>query len=152
MSKTKQILLMLAGTFLVAAANTLFFAPNKSVCGGVGGISTILLHIFNVPLSISYALINIILLVLGLRILGKEFIIRTLIGTALMSGFTELLAHTPLVTENAMLAAVFGGLAYGVRLGIIFVIGATTGGTDILGRLLQIKYPHLSIGVITLAF
>ena len=146
--KINQIILMLCGTFLVSAANTLFFAPNKIVCGGVGGISTILLYILKIPLSVSYALINIALLIVGLKVLGKEFIIKTLIGTALMSGFTEILAHIPLVTENSMLAVIFGGLAYGVGLGIIFVIGATTGGTDILGRLIQIKYRHISIGIL----
>ncbi len=144
----KTSALMVAGTLLIAAANTLFFTPNMIVCGGVSGISTILFHVCKIPLSISYAVINIVLVLIGLRVLGKEFIIKTLIGTVLLSGFTEIMAHLPVVTENTMLATIFGGLAYGIGLGIVFVSGSTTGGTDIVGRLIQIKHPHVSIGIL----
>ncbi len=146
----KYIPSLIAGTFLVAAGTVIFFSPNKIVCGGVGGISTILLHTMKIPLSLSYALINVILLLLGLRSLGKEFIIKTLAGTAFMTLFTELLSNAPPVTTDPMLASLFGGCAYGIGLGIIFVIGSTTGGTDILGRLFQLKFPHISISIMML--
>ncbi len=139
-------LMILLGTLLTAAGTSLFFTPAKIVCGGVSGVSTILFHCAGIPIGVSYWLVNIALLLLGIRILGKEFIMKTVVGSGLMSLFMELLAFVPISTDNGVLAALFGGLAYGVGLGLTFVAGGSTGGTDILGRILQRIFPSMEIG------
>ncbi len=142
----RKWLMLIVGTFLTAAGTSLFFTPAKIVCGGVSGMSTILYHFANIPIGFSYAVINGILLLLGIKILGKEFIIKTVIGTGLMSGFMELLTLVPTPTDNGVLAALFGGLLYGVGLGLTFIAGGSTGGTDILGRIIQYFWPAMEIG------
>ena len=150
MKHAKQFILMVIGTFLTATATSVLFAPNKIVCGGVSGISTVLYHTLSIPLGLSYAVINIVLLLLGFKVLGKDFTVKTLIGTGMLSVFIEIMSHVPVVTNNVILAALFGGILYGSGLGITFISGATTGGTDILGRLLQYKYPSMPIGKLLL--
>ncbi len=140
------IILVVIGAFLTAAATVVFFTPNKIVCGGVSGISTILYHLFSLPMGVSYAVINIALLLVGFRFLGREFVIKTVIGSLLLSGFMEILVRLPVLTYDPMLATVFGGILYGVGLGLIFVARASTGGTDILGRILQRISPNIPIG------
>ncbi len=141
-----DFLMMLVGTFLTAAGTSIFFAPNKIVCGGISGISTVLYYLTSIPIGTSYAIMNGILLLAGIKVLGKDFIIKTLIGTGTMSVFMDLLAYVPPITDNGILAALFGGILYGVGLGITFIAGASTGGTDILGRMVQFQFPSMGIG------
>ncbi len=141
-------LMMIAGTFLTAAGTSLFFTPAKIVCGGVSGISTILFHFGGIPIGLSYWGINAVLLLLGIRVLGREFIVKTILGTTLMSLFMDALTYVTIMPESAELASIFGGLFYGVGLGLTFLAGASTGGTDILGRLLQHFFPSMKIGTI----
>ncbi len=146
MEKLKSYLLTIFGVFLTACAISLFYLPNKIVSGGVSGISTILYHIFMMPPGLSFALINIILLILGFKFLGKSFVIKTLICSGLLSLFVQLLSYLPAATQNTTLATIFGAVLYGFGIGIALVNGASTGGTDILARLLQYMFPHISIG------
>lgn len=146
----RQLLLMIIGAFLTAIATSVFYTPNKIVCGGVSGMATILYYTWHIPLGLSYAVINIVLLLLGFKVLGKDFTIKTLFSITLLSIFIELMTHVPVATNNQILAVLFGGILYGSGLGITFISGATTGGTDILGRLLQYKYPRMPIGKLLL--
>ncbi len=142
----KNSLLMIIGAFLTACATMFFFNPNKIVCGGISGVSTILYYIVSLPVGWSYAIINLLLLAVGIKVLGKEFIIKTVIGTVLMSLFMELLSFVPIITSDRMLSSIFGGILYGVGLGLTFIAKASTGGTDIIGRLIQYKFKNVSIG------
>lgn len=146
MAKIKSGILTVIGVFFTACAVSQFYLPNKIVNGGVSGASTILYHIFSIPPGVTYAAINIILLILGYRFLGKSFIIKTLICSGLMSVFVQLLSFFPPITKNTFLASVFGALLYGFGIGITLTQGSSTGGTDILARLLQYIFPHISIG------
>ena len=146
----RQFALMLIGTFLVAVATSVFYTPNKIVCGGVSGMATILYYTFSIPLGLSYAVINIALLLLGYRVLGRDFTLKTLVSIVMLSIFIEIMSHVPVATNNLILAVLFGGILYGCGLGITFISGSTTGGTDILGRLLQYKYPTMPIGKLLL--
>ncbi len=146
-----QILFLVAGTCLTAMGTVIFFTPNRIVCGGISGVSTILFYVCQLPIGISYAVLNATLLLIGFRVLGREFIVKTVIGTGLMSLFMELLAFVPQMTEDGMLAAVFGGIFYGVGLGLTFISRGSTGGTDILGRLIQAKFPRFKIGALLAA-
>ncbi|MBQ3055418.1 MAG: YitT family protein [Oscillospiraceae bacterium] len=146
MKQTKTILMTLFGTMMTGFAIGAFLTPNKVVGGGASGISTILFHTFGISPGISFFVINLVFLLLGLRVLGKEFIVKTLIGITLLSAFTEVFNLIPIYTENLFLAVIFGGGLYGLGIGMSFAAGASTGGTDIIGRIIQTKFSHVPIG------
>lgn len=142
--------LILFGLVLTAMAISLFFVPNKIVNGGSSGLSTVIYYTIGLKPSIANALINVILLIAGLFYLGKKFVARTLVCIGLLSVFIELFSLLPPVTENMLLATVFGSALYGIGIGIVLSQKSTTGGTDILGRLIQKKFPNWKIGKILL--
>lgn len=150
MTKIKSVLLTIVGTMITAFGIGVFLTPNKIVGGGVSGLSTILYHAFSVPPGVSFFVINFIFLAIGFKILGKEFTLKTLLGSSLISIFVQIFSYIPFYTENIMLATVFGGTLYGIGIGLGFVAGASTGGTDILGRLIQCKFPTVPIGKLLL--
>ena len=150
MKALKSYLLSLLGTVIVAFAVAVFISPNKIVGGGVSGICTILYHTLNIPLGLSTIVINVILLIIGFKVLGKDFTFKTLANVAVLSVFIEIFSYIPFRTENIMLATLYGGAIYGIGIGIGFASGASTGGTDILGRLCQTRFPAVPIGKILL--
>lgn len=150
MKKIREILLTILGVLITSVAISLFLTPNKVVCGGVSGISTILYHAFSLPPGLTFAMLNVILLIAGLKVLGWAFTVKTLLGSGLLSVCVQMFSYLPPFTENVVLAAIFGGVLYGIGIGISFVAGASTGGTDIMGRLLQSKFPSLPIGKLLL--
>ncbi len=146
MKKRTSFLLTVLGTMVTGFAVGAFLTPNKVVGGGASGIATILFHTLGVPPGIGFFAINVVFLAVGLTVLGKGFIGKTLIGITLLSGFTQLFSAFPIYTENMILAAVFGGALYGMGIGMAFAAGASTGGTDIIGRIIQSKFSHVPIG------
>lgn len=150
MKKRTSILMTVLGTMTTGFAIGTFLTPNKVVGGGVSGISTILFHTFGIQPGVSFFILNILFLLVGLKVLGKNFVVKTLVGTALLSVFTEIFSHFPLYTENLILSAIFGGALYGFGIGMSFAAGASTGGTDIIGRIVQTKFPTMPIGKLLL--
>ena len=148
--KIKKYLTILFGTMLTGFAISGFYTPNKIVSGGVSGISTILYYTLKIPTGVSFLLINIILLLVSLKILGFRFVRDTIAGSVLLSVFVQLFSYLPPVTENIMLAAVFGAVCYGAGIGMTLIEGASTGGTDIISRLVQAAFPHIKIGSLLL--
>ncbi len=146
MKKIKSYLLILIGVMLVSAGISLCFVPNKIVTGGVSGISTILYHSLHIPAGVSYYAINLGLLLIGAKVLGKSFVIKTVICAGGVSFFTELFSYLPPLTDNLFLATVYGAVLYGFGIGLTLVNSASTGGTDIAGRLIQHFFPHMPIG------
>ncbi len=146
MTKLKSILFTVLGTMITGFGIGVFLTPNKIVGGGVSGLSTLLYHTLSVPPGVSFLVINLVFLLIGFKVLGKEFTLKTLLGASLLSLFVQLFSYIPFYTENVMLATIFGGVLYGVGIGLGFVAGASTGGTDILGRLIQHKFRTVPIG------
>ena len=146
MNKKKSILLTLMGTMLTGFAIGSFLTPNKIVGGGASGISTIIYHTLGVQPGLSFFIINIFFLLAGLKVLGRGFVFKTLLGISLLSIFTEIFNLFPIYTENLILAVLFGGALYGIGIGTAFAAGASTGGTDILGRIIQTKFSTVPIG------
>lgn len=142
----KKYISIVLGVIMVAFAVSVFYIPNKIVSGGVSGVSTILFHMFGLAPGLSFAVINIILLILAIRFLGKGFVINTLLGAALLSIFVQVFSYIPPVTNDIFLATIFGAVLYGIGIGLTLVEGASTGGTDILSRLFQCAFPHIKIG------
>lgn len=150
MKKFKSYFLILLGIILTSAAISLFYVPNKVVSGGVSGMATILYHTLKIPTAVTIWVLNFVLLALGLKVLGKEFTIKTIIGSGLLSIFVQLFSYLPPLTNDVFLATIFGSILYGTGIGLALVFGASTGGTDILGRLIQHFVPHIEIGKLLL--
>ncbi len=148
--KIKSYAWILLGLILTAAAISLFFVPNKIVNGGSSGLSTVIYYTVGLKPAMTNALINAFLLFLSLFCLGKGFVARTVVSIGLLSVFIELFSYLPPVTENMMLAVIFGSALYGTGIGMVLSQKSTTGGTDILGRLIQHRFPHWKIGKILL--
>ncbi len=151
MNRLKSYLITILGCAMTGAAVSLFYLPNKIVNGGVSGVSTICYHIFGFEPGVTYFVINVLLLLIALMALGKTFIAKTVFGAGLLSVFVQLFSYLPPVTDNIILATIFGAALYGSGIGLCFAAGASTGGTDILGRLVQCKIPHFPIGKVLLA-
>ena len=146
MKKTTAFLFAIIGTMVTGFAIGAFLTPNMIVGGGASGISTILFHTFGIQPGLSFFIINILFLLIGLTILGRQFILKTLIGITLLSLFTQIFSLFPIYTENLILSAIFGGVLYGLGIGMSFAAGASTGGTDIIGRIIQTKFSFVPIG------
>ena len=144
--KIKQNLLIVIGTMITGFSISVFYVPNKIVSGGVSGMSTILYHIFNIPTGLSFACINIFLLFCAYRIIGRDFVLKTLLGTGMVSVFIQVFSYVPPITDSIFLASLFGAVLYGIGIAIALSQNASTGGTDILGRILQHFSPHMPIG------
>lgn len=141
---------VVAGSVLYAAGVVLFLQPNQMVAGGVGGISVMLDHFTSIPTGTWVMLLNAPLLLLGLVKFGLRFFVSTLFGVGCSSLFMNLLLPLGALTDDRFLAAFAGGGLVALGLGIIFRCRATTGGTDILARVLKLKFPHIRTGLIIL--
>jgi len=141
--------LILVGTFILAVGMVFFIAPYKLVPGGVYGISIILHHLFGTPMGLVSLSMDIPLTLLGIRILGRRFGAKTIVGfvsTAFfVDGLSLLWGDLPLIEGDALLSSIFGGAISGLGLGLVFRSKATSGGTDIVAMMLS-KYSHLSVG------
>ena len=138
------------GATIFSLGVVMFSAPNNIAPGGVSGIGTMLNHLFNIPIGSVIIAVNIPLFIFSFKKFGKKFFYKSLYATILTSTFIDIL---PLVLEkhyiySPLLASIFGGVAIGVGVGIIFLRGGTTGGADILAKLIKFKHPHLSLGTL----
>lgn len=142
-----EILLTLLGTAVLALGLHVFIAPNNLAPGGVSGISIVISYLIGSPLGWTNLAINIPLLVLGYVYLGKRFIVKTMISVASFTLFYDyLFAKIPQYTGELLLASLFGGVLIGAGVGIAFSAESSTGGLDISSKVLQMKFPHISIG------
>lgn len=160
MAKFKVYLLILLGSCIAAAGINLFLVPNKIAPGGVSGIATVLHYLSNgaLPVGMTMLAFDIPLYIIGYRFIGRKFIVRTMfssISLSLMIDFSNSLlsmvseryfASSPENAGNLIVFTVFGGLLLGVGLGIVFRVGATTGGTDLAAKILHRFTPKLSLG------
>lgn len=148
----RAVALTLLGCAIGGVSFSFLTFPNNIVSGGLTGIGQILNLLFGLPVGVMIIVMNIPLFVVAWRMLGLRFIIFSLIGMVGTSVAIDLfnLLHITL-TNDILLAAVYGGLLNGLSNGLIFSAGSTGGGTDILSRLLRRKYPYLQIGTISLA-
>ena len=137
---------LLAGAFLVALAFNLLLLPNRIASGGTSGISVLVNELFGVPPAITQWSLNLPLFLLGWRLLGGSFGVKTLVGTAVLPLFVLLTSGWTPLTDNPLLAAIFGGLGVGAGLGLVFRGRGSTGGTDVAAQIIA-KYSGLSLGV-----
>lgn len=136
------------GSILYGISVTVFTAPNQIAPGGITGISTVLFYLFKTPIGTMIFILNIPLFILGLRFIGGSFIVKTIACTALTSVVIDVFTafQMPVYHGDKLLAAVYGGVISGAGLALVFLRGATTGGTDVASRLLKLKFRHISMG------
>lgn len=147
----KDLLWYLVGSLIYSIAVTTFISPNEISPGGITGVATILNFLISVPTGITLMVLNIPILILGFVKFGGKFIFNTTLVTGIISvvlTFTEKLV--PIFKGDKMLAAIFGGSLLGLGISIIMLHGATTGGVDIVAKLINRRYRHLTVGKIIL--
>ncbi len=143
-----QGIYIVLGSAVMALAYNLFLIPHHIVPGGAGGVAMILNYFFATPVGLTILVINIPLFVLGIKTLGRTYGVRSIIGIAvsslLIDGFTYVF-HLGSATDNKILACIFGGIMLGAGLGLVFRGGGSTGGSDIVGQVLN-RYTNFSTG------
>lgn len=142
---------MTLGCFIYALGISLMLDPNSLAPGGVSGISIILSKLTAIQTGTWVILINIPIIVLGIWKLGWKFIVSTLYCTFASSLMMNWLSVFPALTEDMVLAALVGGAVMALGLGIVFRCGSTTGGADIIVKIIRQKCPHLKMGNLILA-
>lgn len=146
-----QYALITIGAFIYAVAISLFLDPNKLAPGGVSGLAIIINHYTSFSTGMMTLIINIPLMILGIWKFGLKFFVSTIVATTLGSIFIDVLAPIGAIADDRILCAVVGGALIGISLGFIFKAGATTGGTDIVARLLKLRFPHVETGSLFMA-
>lgn len=148
-SRGKRLISFMLGSLVIAAAYNLFLAPNKLVAGGVSGIAIILKSLFGLDDSLTVLVLNISLLILSYFLLGKEKTRSSVLGSLVFPLCIKLTSGIGTIididTSQILISAVFGGVLYGLGIGMIFKAGFTSGGTDILNQIFN-KYFKMSIG------
>ncbi|MBR4972882.1 MAG: YitT family protein, partial [Clostridia bacterium] len=135
------------GSFVYAAAVTMFISGNEISPGGITGIATVLGRLTSIPSGILLFLFNIPILILGLIKFGGVFIIKTAVASSILSLALTITDITlPSFAVDKILAAVFGGVLMGTGISLIMLRGATTGGIDIIAKLINRKFRHLTFG------
>lgn len=144
-------IIIFIGASLFAISVNMFTSPNNIAPGGLTGISTMLNHLFSLPIGIMILVLNIPLFILGAVECGRSFLLKTIVATVFVSVLIDTTAPiTYQYSGDTLLAAIFGGLFAGAGLALIFFRGGSSGGTDIISRVVHKHYPHISMGTVGL--
>lgn len=147
----KKYLLLLLGSIIAAVGLEIFLIPNNIIDGGVVGISIIASYLTEIPLGVFTFILNVPFLFIGYKQIGKTFVITSLFSITTFSLFTFILHPIPGLTNDVLLAAVFGGIILGVGVGLILRYGGSLDGTEIIAIILC-KSKMFSIGQIVMIF
>ncbi len=147
--RIKDYAFITVGVVIAVAGLNLFLVPNKIAAGGVSGIATIFYYMFDLPLGISIAALNIPLFVFGIKVIGRSFAIRTAYALVLYSVFAEVFPVPD--TNDIFLGALYGGVLMGAGVGLVVRAGGSTGGTDMAARMLSAKTKNISIAAFVFA-
>ncbi len=139
---------MVLGCVAYGLSTSLFLAPNDIIAGGVTGLA-VLINYFNEKILIGMVsiVINVPILILGIKYQGIKFVLRCLITVATLGVVTDLLALLPALTDDGVLASIYGGLCQGIGIGLFVRYQFSSGGTELLGRLVSRAVKVLSIPV-----
>ena len=152
--KTKKALELIAdnivwiiGCTLYATAINFFNVPNRISQGGFSGLAIVINYLTDLPVGAVNLALNIPILLLALKFIGKKFVLKTLWVTVLLSVIIDLVALIPYeYTSDPLLASIFSGALLGAGVALVAARGSTTGGTDVLSKLLRLVLPHISYG------
>ena len=141
---------ILLGSLIGGAAYPLFLTPNRIAPGGITGIATILNFLLKWPVGTVSLVMNIPLFLIGYKTMGRIFAFRSLVATVLFSVFIDVLPLQPVINDP-MLGALYGGVLLGMGLGLIMRGGATTGGSDMIARMVHKHFSFISTGAFLFA-
>ena len=151
LSHSVWVLKILLGCAIFSLGFDLFLVPNGLNAGGISGIAMILVEVTGFStVGVLSALINLPLFFAGGKKIGMQFFVGSIIGTAGLSLFLDLFTLIPVIETEPLLACLYGGIICGAGLGLVFISNASTGGSDIVVRLLKSKYRNLNIGTISI--
>ncbi|MBQ6927133.1 MAG: YitT family protein [Oscillospiraceae bacterium] len=148
----RKYLVITVGAVIYAVGFQFFLYPNNITSGGVVGTSMIINQLTGFPVGVMTILLNVPLFIIAWRHFGLDFLIGSLVGMGLSSVLVDVFASSELIlTDDPMLAAVIGGVVKGMGLGMIYYVGGTTGGIDIVVKILRRKLASVNFGTIMLA-
>ncbi|ERI05963.1 YitT family protein [Aneurinibacillus aneurinilyticus] len=147
----RRALFIILGSSLMGVGLEIFLVPNQIIDGGIVGISIILSHLTGLKLGIFLFILNLPFLILGYKQIGKTFAISTLLGVTVMSIVTSVLHPVPELTEDPLLAAVFGGIILGIGVGMVIRYGGSLDGTEIIAIVFNKRLPF-SVGETVMFF
>lgn len=144
----RDIILLLVGSFIYGLGTHAFIVPANIAPGGASGLALMTNYLFDLPVGIMTLALNVPLLIMAWFYLSRRFAVTTAIASTIGSLMLDFLIAPffPSYVGDRLLCSLFGGIIVGIGMALIFMTGTTTGGTDILGYLLQKKKPHMSIG------
>ena len=149
-NKVKDILTIILAGVLFSCGFELFNAPNGIAPGGASGLCIVLSHFTGLSEGILYFMINIPLIITGFIFLGKYLMIKSFIAIVTISLMTDMVfSRVPYYSGDKLLAAIFGGALIGAGLGLCFRCESTSGGMDIINKIVNQRQPQLSIGAVT---
>lgn len=150
-SAVTTALRMLIGSALYAIGLQWFYVPVGMIAGGLTGISMMINYVTQWPTGVIIAILNIPIFISGFKKLGFRQLFMSFIGMLLFSAAIDIFAMTRVnITDDPVLAAIFGGIVTGTGSGIFYTSGATSGGVDIIARLLRIRFPFINFGTLIL--
>lgn len=135
-----------AGAVLMGVALSVFMVPFKIAPGGVSGLATVLHYLAGLRVSVLIPLINIPIFIIGIIRLERDFLVKSVFGTVVLSIATETAAILPPPTSDPLISAVFGGAVMGIGISAVLSRGGTTGGTDILVLVIRRSFSEVSVG------
>ncbi len=148
----KQIpsfILIAVGATMAAAALGIFLIPNSIIDGGLTGVSIILNKVLGVKLSLIILILNIPFLIMGYKLLGKKFLFKGIFGMIVFTILLDAFENVPEVTDDILLAFIYGGLLLGIGVGMVIKFGGCLDGTEIVAILLS-KKSNVSVGQVIL--
>lgn len=147
--KLKKMTIEIAGTILgsaiMACGTSLFLLPNQLSSGGFAGVATITYYLLKIPMGIMIFALNIPLFLFAGYKIGKEFFIKSIIGTASLSFFIDVMDKYEPITTDRFLACIYGGVIIGIGTAIILRVGSSTGGTELIANIIKVYRPNISM-------
>ena len=144
---------IILGAAIFSLGFDLFLEPNALNAGGLTGLSMVLVHFIGIgSVGTITTLMNLPLFIWGGKRIGSKFFVGSLVGMLALSLTIDLFALIPVPETEPLLACLYGGVICGAGLGLVFATGASTGGSDIVVRLLKLRFQHVPIGTITIIF
>ncbi|MEG1932643.1 MAG: YitT family protein [Pygmaiobacter sp.] len=147
----QKMVYFVAGNIFYALAIQLFLAGNSIAAGGFSGIAIVLASVLPISIGSFVFLLNLPFLIISFFVKGKSYTLKTLLGSSIYAVLLDLISFLPTATHNKLVAAVFGGLLYGIGAVLFMKSEASGGGTDLVARLLKVKFPSMSIGSLFIA-
>jgi len=141
-----EYMLLIVGSFVLAASFNLFLNPNQIASGGVSGVSTILHHLLGFPPALTQWALNVPLFLFGFWLLDRQYSLKAAIGSVILPFFVMVTSTFPPLTNNILLASIYGGIGVGLGIGLVFRGRGSTGGFSIASQIIH-KYTGLSLGV-----